>query len=226
MTNDGTEPGLADAVDQRYARLTTKVFMTLEEAIGLSDALGQRIRGLSPPPDLVVGLANGGTLPAIVAARAAGLECRILRIRRKSSTLRQKFGPFGKLLRNFPAIGSIGRRLLKRAAALSASPFEFDEDREFGQIEIAGRHVVIVDDCIATGSSIALARSALIRRGAANVSTAVICWAANYESDKMHQVVPDIYQHRLMHFYPWSHNNAEYALWSDWLSRHGLDVWR
>jgi hypoxanthine phosphoribosyltransferase len=225
MVEEAGLTGLSDAVEQRYAESPSKLFMTLEDAISLSVALGLRIRGLTPSADLIVGLANGGTLPAIVAAETAGLECRIVRVRHKSSALKQKLSPLRKLAWKIPAIAIRGRQLVERVDQLSANPYEFDAGEEIGEVAVAGRHIVIVDDAVATGRSVALVRNALLSRGAASIRIAVNCWAANYDSNATHNIAPDIYQHRVIHFYPWSHNSAEYDHWIAWLAKRGLMVW-
>ena len=203
-------PDSGEAVAARYARLTAKEMMTLEDSIALSAALGRRVAQLVPPADLAIGLANGGTLPALVAAQAAGIDCRILRIRRKSSAWKLKFKFLIRLLRLFPGIVDKVRNRLKRLDLFPANPHEFDQSANLSARELAGRHVVIVDDCIDSGGSIAVVRRDLLEKGAASVRIAVIGWATKFDSEALHAVTPDIHLHRIMHHYPWSLNNPEH----------------
>lgn len=210
------------STDDRLAGAQAKQFVTLEQAIGLSRKIGGLMGGLSPRPELAVGLADGGILPAVVAAEAAGIECHIIEVRRRSSRLKRRLA-FIKRLLPFPAlytwkpVKSLGLRL----------------DRIFNQIEdggpgadlgfdVAGLHVVIVDDCVDSGSSVAHVRARLLAQGAASVRVAVISWATKYDSQALHGVTPDIHLHRVVHRYPWALSNPEYRSFEKWLTEQGF----
>ncbi|MDZ4138770.1 MAG: phosphoribosyltransferase [Azonexus sp.] len=216
---------LGDAVELRYSELTAKVVMTLDDSIALSEALGRRILQLSPQPDMVIGLANGGTLPAIVAARSAGIACTIVRFRRKSSAVKLRLKFLIGFLRYFPTIVNKVRNRLKYINLFQSNPHEFDEMHGLSNDDVSGRHVVIVDDCIDTGASVARIRDNLLANGAASVQIAVICWATKYDSQALHNVTPDAYQHRIIHIYPWSLNNHEYERFTGWLVDQGQTLW-
>lgn len=217
----------ASASEDRFAALATKDYMTLEEAVDLCEAIGRRIAQLSPRPELAVGLANGGILPAVTAARSAGIECRIVRVRRKSSRLKQRLGFLKRVLRLPPGL-------------LAWKPIDFlsrSFDRTFNQVEgdgtedefgfeVSNRHVVIVDDCVDSGSSVAHVRGKLLERGAVSVRIAVISWATKIDSQARHGVAPDIHLHRIIHYYPWAMNNSEYSRFESWLTAQGHTLWR
>lgn len=215
----------ADPARDRFLGLTAKTFVTLDESIGLSQQLGRRIRALPQSPDLAVGLANGGILPAHFAAEAAGLPYRIVKVRRKSSRLKQRLSFLKRFLRLSPRILA-----LKPVNALSLwFDTRFNKVEESGGglgIDVAGRNVVIVDDCIDSGSSVAHVRSKLLAAGARSVTLAAISWATKFDSQAMHGVTPDIHLHRIIHYYPWALNNPDYGKFEGWLQDAGYTLWK
>lgn len=211
----------------RFAALPTKEFMSLEESIEICRAIGSRIARLSPPAQVVIGLANGGTLPAMVAAEAAGIECGIVRVRRRSSRLKQRLGFFKRLLQLAPGLLKFKPfRALTRRFSRTFNQVETAAHDEDTGIQVAGRHVVIVDDCVDSGSSAAHVRDRLHARGAASVRVAVISWLKKHDSGTMHGVEPDIYLHRTLHYYPWALNSPDYGRFEAWLAEHGRQLWR
>ena len=198
--------------------------MTLKEAIDLSVELGRRLSALTPSPDIAIGLANGALLTTRIAATEAALPHEFIKIRRKGSRLKQKLVFIKRFLR-LPA-----GLLAWHPIGLMSRAF----DRRFGRIEegerpsltgVAGKTVLIIDDCIDTGSSIRHLQKMLSDSGAKHVHVAVLCWSGSVDSKKMNGVVPDIYLHRRVHYYPWSNNSPYYQEFLGWLSTKDLKLW-
>lgn len=218
---------LAEAVVRRYAALDDKVQMTLDEAIRLSEALATRLDRLEPRPRLVVGIANGGLLPAKVVADRLGLPLEIIRIRKRASGLKQMLGRLKRLLRlpvGFWRWGPVNR--LVRAF-----------DRRFNRLDesrpepvsplVQGSVVALVDDCIDSGQSLIAGRRLLLAAGAMEVRTAAICWSDRTKPGvQPMQEPPDVHLHRRIHYYPWSVNSPDFDAFEAWLARNGLRLWR
>ena len=213
-----------ESCEQRFSRLTSKAVVSMDEAIGLAGALGRRIADMTPPADLVVGLANGGILPAVVAAKEAGLPCEIVRVRRLSSRMKRMVEPLRHLLRfrilkeTFRPAKNLGLELGRKANRVKV-----DADLSFDPRD---RHVVIVDDCVDSGISVRRVRRLLTDRGAASVRVAVLCWTTKFDSQALNAVTPDIHLHRLLHTYPWALNSPEYSGFKRWLRQSGVSSWR
>lgn len=210
---------------ETHARLDRKVYMTLDEALGLSQALAQRARALVPAPALAVGLANGAVLPTRVVAEALGIPFHMIKVRRQGSRLKQRLSALKRLLRLPPG--------LLRHPLVNAVSLMFD--RRFGRIEadradldfaVAGRTVLVIDDCIDSGASLAHVRDRLVAAGAARVQIAVICWSHKHDTEARYGLVPDIHLHRRIQYYPWSINSPHYGAFIAWLERAGLSLWR
>jgi phosphoribosylpyrophosphate synthetase len=154
-----------------------------------------------------------------------GAPYEIIRVRRQGSAFKARLSVVKRLLRLPPAL-------------LQWKPinwFSKAYDKRFGKIEesaatlsvdVAGRAVVIVDDCIDTGSSIAYVREKLLAAGATRVSVAVICWSNKNDTAALHGVEPEVYLHRKIHYYPWSNNSPHYDAFKAWLKDAGHELWK
>ncbi len=146
--------------------------------------LGARLRSMHLTGDLLVaGLPRGGVPVAYEIARALAAPLDVLVVR--------KVGLPGQSELAMGAIASGGVRILNRPviAAARVPMHVFDEVAAREQAELvrreqryrggrpeidpAGRHVVLVDDGLATGSSMMVAIEALRRRGAGEITVAV-----------------------------------------------------
>lgn len=195
---------------------SSRALVTLEQAAQLSRELAGQVAKSGFEPDLVVGIANGGAFPAFIVAEALGRPCRFFRVQRSSTGVKQALAfarvPLGSWLLRRPAkfASRYLDRRLSRTRTISRPSFEGVE---------SGR-VLLVDDCIDTGASIALVRSVLEKHHPGELRTAVLSWMTKHDSVGLHAVRPDFYLNRTLPAYPWSLENPEFAQFRLWLGEH------
>ncbi len=91
----------------------------------------------------------------------------------------------------------------------------------------SGKHVVLIDDCMVSGQTMILAKKLLAGAGARLVTTGVITFICQ-EKEPLPpaESAPHFYlTEGIMHYFPWSQNNAAYNDYLSWLSRNGIDAW-
>src|SRR5690348_9998692 len=132
--------------------------------------------------EVVLGLARGGVPVAREVARALGLQLDVCVVRKLGLPRRPELAmgalARGTLVLNPDVVraGVVSDEQLERVAAREASRLAAREaayraGRE--PVEIAGRGVIVVDDGLATGSSMLAAINALREQGAAPITAAV-----------------------------------------------------
>lgn len=188
--------------------------VSLAEAEELARRLYARIYDTEFSPDVVVGIANGGAYPAVVVAGALGRPCRLFRVQRKSTALKQWLAfarkPLGSRMLQRPA-RSVSRYLDQRftnTRALSAAPFH----------DLREKCVLVIDDCIDTGASMALVRAALADASVREIRVGVLSWMNKHDSVSLHGVKPDYYLGRTLPAFPWSLENPEFNAFRLWLA--------
>lgn len=193
--------------------LALRSVVTLEDAEAQARELADLVTRTGVDFDLVIGIANGGVHPALHVARTLGLPLSICRVQRRTSKLKQKLGFARRLLspKFLRRPVYVLNRLVDRAlGGVSGDATRLD-------VEIRGRKVLIVDDCIDSGASVAHIRRMLQKQGAAQIQVAVLCWTTKYDSVALHGVAPDYFLGRTLPSYPWSADSAEYAKFQRWL---------
>jgi hypoxanthine phosphoribosyltransferase len=118
-------------------------------------------------PQIIVGIAKGGVVPASVLA----------------SILRREFYPIRISRRH-------NDQLVRQTPELLMGPPQ----------AIAGHRVLLVDDMVATGETMALARQACLEQGAREVRTACLCTHSFGQNPDYVALVSDA-----LVIFPWSH---------------------
>lgn len=196
--------------------------VTLREAEDYSAALAELI-GRGRAPDLIVGLANGALLPTAIVSEKLGTPYVMLKIRRRGSRYKQRLAGLAEALHIPRAILAWGpllnfwRRLLERFSDLE-SPGD-------AVMDVRGKTVVVVDDCIWTGASILHVLELLRQAGARHVSVFVISWVEN-ENPVSRDFVPDGYINRAFECYPWAANSPFQNDFRQWVAQRGLQLWK
>ncbi|WP_158291995.1 phosphoribosyltransferase [Paracraurococcus ruber] len=207
----------------KYAAARDKIYMTMPEAVSLSEDLAAEIAAAGGVPDLVVGLANGALVPAKIVAGQLGVPFEIVQVRRIGSRYKQYLFRLKQMLGlpnwlvTLPVLMPLWRLLQTRHETLEVSQDGFGFD-------VTGRDVVIVDDAIHTGASLRYVRQRIQDAGARRIRTAVICWYQGEGDSGSWQ--PDIWLHRKDQYYPWSNVSPHYAEFEAWLRRNGLVLWQ
>ena len=145
-------------------------------------------------------------------AEALGLPLQIVRVERDSTRLKKRMG-FARKALKIPGLQKplrrINRYVDRRLTGVRSNLAAPDAVR--------GKRVLLVDDCIDSGASVALARSLIEKEGAAEINIAVLCWSTKYDSSQLHGVTPDYFLGRKLPSYPWSADNPDYARFKVWL---------
>lgn len=208
-----------EAVVDRYARDSERLFMSFGDAEALAAALYHRIAVLRPAPEAVIGIATGGLYLAHSLASRLAVPCLVLRIQRKATRLKRRLGRCRPLVRlaarvlSTPAIGPPARAILDRMNGLEEIP------PGSVALPVAGKHLILVDDCVESGQTLQRARSIAAACGASSVRSAVITWAARPPLGTPSLVAPDIWLNRLVPHFPWSANSPWYPEFERWLSQ-------
>lgn len=219
------EDSRVDAVVRKYAEIEDKIYMDLGEAIDLSKGLAAVVSKGEYKPDYVIGIANGALLPTHVVANELNLPFEYIRMRRQGSRWKRRAA-------KVPGLRFVFSQLFRlQAFAKFVAPF-IDSVNKLESEEVdeqakphEGRSILLVDDAIESGQSIAAAVDMLVLQGASNVKVAVIGWSQRIDSEKKHGVVPDYVLNRRLQHYPWSENNPEVHGYRKWLSENDLKEW-
>ena len=200
------------AIIAKYAAVGEKRHvMSLVEARALSVELARRLSERTPPVDLVIGIANSGVLVANIIAETMGVPAHIIKIQRSGSRIKHTISHIpGAIwlishLYRLPVFHDLMGWMMVRAERINNIPAGLDS------FSVARKVVALVDDCIESGQTMAMARDLILRAGAESVVIACISWERlrpkMVTRKLIDDVVPDIFISRLGHTYPWSLNS-------------------
>jgi hypoxanthine phosphoribosyltransferase len=194
--------------------------MSLEESCVLSEELGRRLGRVDPRPEVVLGIANGGLLVADIVAKSLSVPLQSMKIQRHGSGVKKALTsvPGARRVLAWLYDHTILRRpmawLLLRSERLK--PPKQSSDSAGGAFR--GKVVVVVDDCIESGQTIAVARDLMTQAGAKDVLVGCLSWtplAVDLPQRRLVAgVAPDVHISPTVHTYPWSTSSPH---WSDFL---------
>lgn len=213
------------SVVRKYAEIEEKVYMSLDEAIDLSKGLAVTVSESDFKADYVIGIANGALLPTYVIATEMGLPFEYIRMRRQGSRWKRRVAKIPGLRGVFSWLfkAQVFARLV---APLIDSVNKLEtEETDTSSLIHKGRSILLVDDAIESGQSIAAAVDMLLLQGAETVKVAVIGWSKRLDSEEIHGVVPHYFLNRRLQHYPWSENNSNITTYRHWLTTHELEEW-
>lgn len=84
---------------------------------------------------------------------------------------------------------------------------------------LSGKHILLVDDAIETGQTVALAKNILYQSGCLSVITSVATWSKNHEPEQ-EKSTPEIFIGRTIQHYPWSFNSPFYKEFEYWVKKN------
>jgi len=224
MVDVCVDAGVAEVV-KKYAEIETKVNMSLEEAVALSKGLADCVSSGEFRPNYVIGIANGALLPTHVVATELDLPFEYIRMRRQGSRWKRRLAKIPGLRFLFSLLFKV-QIFARLVAPLIDSVNKLEsEEADKNQLPHRGKHILLVDDAIESGQSIAAAVELLEAQGAESVKVAVIGWSKRLNSEQNHGVVPDYVLNRRLQHYPWSENNPEVHDYRKWLAARDLAEW-
>lgn len=198
-------------------------FMTMDEVLSTARSLADRARKQSGLPDMVIGIANGGTLLAYLVAEALECPLKIVVVQRQGSIIKQRLRPIIDFLHIPPAwIMNRWTRPLwglfqRKSAGLVENKASFD-------FSVEGKTILLVDDCIESGRTIEYIKPRLTDAGAARITLAVIsCIGLEWPG---RVVVPEVVLTHVFQFYPWSNNSPHHGAYMDFMAKHNIQIYK
>lgn len=220
----GTQVGVQprSSAYAKFLAIDRTIYMTMGEAQALSRDLADVIRA-AIRPDLLVGVANGALLPMKIAADELNVPFRVVHLRRRGSRLKRRLFAVKEAL-GIPTAFLITPPMRALQTAFEQRTKTLEETDGAFDFDVSGKTVVVVDDSIQTGGTARHVKERIMRKGAARVLIAVICWykGVNDSGDWS----PDLYLHRRYQWYPWSNNSPYFNEYLAWLAENGLQYWR
>ena len=176
--------------------------LTFDEAIRKSGELADLVRE-TYSPDLIIGIAAGGVLPANEISKALNIDYGQLTIRRDID-LSRLYGFVPKFIKPVVTLYHMSLFMVMDPSIIEEGDFICDNT-----------NILLVDDTIHTGKTLQIAIDNLRQRGAGQIKTAAI----NYVDG----VCPDYYLIKGRIKFPWSKNSPDYErfrLYADAVSEY------
>ena len=196
-------------------------FMTMDEVASAARTLAQMARQQDRTPDIVVGIANGGTLLAYLIAEALGRPLEIVVVQRQGSIIKQRLRPIIDFFRIKPSwimnrwTRPFWGHFQRKTAGLVENKSSFD-------FAIDGKDILLVDDCIESGRTIEYIRPRLTGAGAARVTLGVISCVGHDRPGRT--VEPELCLTRVFQFYPWSSNSPHHGAYMEFMAKNKIKL--
>jgi len=213
------------AIVEKYAAAEDKMFMTIDEAVQLSHELAIRIAEYGEKPELIVAVANGALLVAKVVSDDLNIPMQTIKINRKATKIKEFIAKFPVLLKiilvcyRFPFLHGPMVWLIHRFKGLDVEAYSEEVCNQAHK-----KNIVVVDDAIETGETLAMVCQIFNCNGENTVTTAVISWSKKYDSDVQNGIVPNIYIGRRIQHFPWSGNSPYLQEYLQWLTANNLQT--
>jgi len=198
-------------------------FVTMDEVRSMCRTLAELARQRGPIPDLVIGIANGGTLPAYLVAEALGRPLKLVFVQHKGSAIKQRLRPLVDFFHIPPAwilnplVRPLWALFQRRTSGLVENTSSFD-------FSVDGKDVLLVDDCVESGKTVNYIKDRLAGAGAARIAVAVISCVGLDRPDRVAE--PEISLTHIFQFYPWSNNSPHRGAFLDFMTTHDIQMYR
>lgn len=219
----GDRQAIQESDEQAFSpSLVTGAHWDVDASVAHTLQLAQRVKASGFQPDLVVGIREGGILPARVLAEALGIPAQIISVRRRASGVK-----------HLPLVRLIGKRfgnqlvrfgLVRRVLnMLNQLPGRSVEPATRGPAIDPSMSILVVDDFSCSGETF-VAAIAWLRGVGANpesIRTAALIAAPDpkrgsaFYPTYMLGSVPWL-------FFPWSSNSPHYGAYQQWKATRGL----
>jgi len=197
------------------------VRLSLGQSLEYSRALAAAVARSRFQPDLVLGICEGGVLPAHVVAAELGARCAFLSVRRPASTVKHSLagrfaawaisGLYARSLR-VRRVTELANRSHRRTVQVSVDAVP----------RVGERRILVVDDFSETGTTFRVALQTL--RSAdhdLDIRSAVLTQLAGRQASVFE---PEYcISHDWLSF-PWSTNSEEYGAYEEWKRRQSIDT--
>jgi len=198
-------------------------FMTMDEVLSTSQALAEMARKRNCAPDMVIGIANGGTLLAYLVAEALGRPLKIVLVQRQGSIIKQRLRPIVDFF-HIPPSWILNRWLRPMWGMFQRKTSGLVENRPSFDFSVEGKDILLVDDCVESGRTVEYIKARLIDAGAARITLAVISVVGLERPGRV--VEPEILLTRVFQFYPWSNNSPHHSAYIDFMKANNIHIYR
>ena len=219
----GDRQAIQESGEQAYSpSLVTGTHWDIDESVTYTLQLAQRIKASGFEPDLVVGIREGGILPARVLAEALGTPAQIISVRRRASGVK-----------HLPLVRLIGRRfgnqlvrfgMVRRVLnMLNRLPGRSVEPVARGPVIDPSMSILVVDDFSCSGETFVAAIAWLREAGATPDSIRTAALIASPDPKRGTAFYPTYMLASVPWlFFPWSSNSPHYGAYLQWKATRGL----
>lgn len=208
---------------EKYAETEDKLFMTIDEAVQLSHELAIRIAECGEKPELIIAVANGALLVAKIVSDDLNIPMQTIKVKRKATIAKEFVAKRPVLLKiiakcyRVPLLHKPMVWLINQFKILDSTPHSEEVCDQTNK-----KNIVVVDDAIETGQTLAMVYQIFNCNGGNTVTTAVIAWSNKYDSDALYGIIPNTYIGRRIQHFPWSGNSPYLQEYLQWLTANNL----
>jgi hypoxanthine phosphoribosyltransferase len=198
-------------------------FMTMDDVMSTARSLADLARKKNGVPDMVIGIANGGTLLAYLVAQALGCPLKIVAVQRQGSIIKQRLRPIIDFFHVPPSwiLNPLVRPLWsvfqRKTSGLVENKSSFD-------FSVEGQDILLVDDCVESGRTIEYIKPRLAGAGARRITLAVISVVGLERAGRV--VEPEILLTRVFQFYPWSNNSPHHGAYTAFMAKNNIQIYK
>lgn len=213
-----------DDLNAKYSSAADhSIDMPMHDAEKLSALLAVRIKAKIEPPDLLVGLANGALMPTVICSELLGVPFHVICVRHRATRYKRRLLVLRKII-PFPQARLLNTLKGHISGKLEQGFPELEISKESLNIDVKGLNIVLIDDCIVSGYSIARVADILLSKGAKTATKAVICWCW-ITDERWMKHEPDLFLHRNIQTYPWSNMSSHNQAYLCWLNNNNIREW-
>ncbi len=199
----------------KFANTREKLFMSVNEAIVLSQEIVRRISTLPNRPKIIICIGGGAILMSKVVSSSLGIPMKTIWIQRKGTIIKEKLSIIPGLnalisqWHQIPVLNIPLKYMMNKFSYLSTASQQLTP-------EVQGRYVLILDDAIETGQTLIRATKIVHTSKARSIKTAALAWSDRSDLNQEDRIQPDIFIGGRVQHFPWSKNSPyrlDYEKW-------------